>query len=54
MSTIQQTLKVIKGRADEVLIEEELIKKLEKNRPLVIKFGCDPTAQIFIGAYCSY
>ncbi|MFV9972549.1 MAG: tyrosine--tRNA ligase [Francisella endosymbiont of Hyalomma asiaticum] len=44
MSTIQQTLEIIKRGADEVIIEEELIKKLEKNRPLVIKFGCDPTA----------
>ncbi|AJI52795.1 tyrosine--tRNA ligase [Francisella philomiragia] len=44
MSTIQQTLEIIKRGADEVLIEEELVKKLEKNRPLVIKFGCDPTA----------
>ena len=44
MSTIQQTLEIIKRGADEVLIEEELIKKLEKDKPLVIKFGCDPTA----------
>ncbi|ALB01756.1 tyrosine--tRNA ligase [Francisella persica ATCC VR-331] len=44
MLTIQQTLEIIKRGANEVLIEEELIKKLKKNRPLVIKFGCDPTA----------
>ena len=44
MSTIQQTLEIIKIGANEVLIEEELIKKLEKDKPLVIKFGCDPTA----------
>jgi tyrosyl-tRNA synthetase len=30
--------------ADEVLIEAELIKKLEENRPLTIKAGFDPTA----------
>ena len=44
MSTIQQTLEIIKRGVDEFLIEEELIKKLEKDKPLVIKFGCDPTA----------
>lgn len=44
MSSIQQTLEIIKRGTDEVLVEEELIKKLEKNKPLVIKFGCDPTA----------
>ncbi|ASG67951.1 tyrosine--tRNA ligase [Francisella halioticida] len=44
MSTIAQTLEIIKRGADEVLIKEELVKKLEKNKSLIIKFGCDPTA----------
>ena len=44
MPSINETLEIIKRGADEVLIEHELIKKLEKNRPLTIKFGCDPTA----------
>ena len=44
MPSIKETLEIIKRGADEVLIENELIKKLEKNRPLIIKFGCDPTA----------
>ena len=44
MPSINETLEIIKRGADEVLIENELIKKLEKNRPLIIKFGCDPTA----------
>jgi tyrosyl-tRNA synthetase len=44
MSTIAQTLEIIRRGTDEVLIEEELVKKLEKNKPLIIKFGCDPTA----------
>lgn len=44
MPSIKETLEIIKRGADEVLIEAELIKKLEKNKPLVIKFGCDPTA----------
>ncbi|QLE78366.1 tyrosine--tRNA ligase [Francisella sp. Scap27] len=44
MPSIKETLEIIKRGADEVLIEAELIKKLEKNKPLIIKFGCDPTA----------
>jgi len=44
MPSINETLEIIKRGADEVLIENELIKKLEKDRPLIIKFGCDPTA----------
>ncbi|AJC48920.1 tyrosine--tRNA ligase [Allofrancisella guangzhouensis] len=44
MSFIQQTLDIIKRGADEILLEEELIKKLQKDKPLIIKFGCDPTA----------
>ena len=44
MSFIQQTLEIIKRGTDEVLVEEELIKKLQKNRPLIVKLGCDPTA----------
>ncbi len=44
MPSIKETLEIIKRGADEVLIENELIKKLEKDRPLVVKFGCDPTA----------
>lgn len=30
--------------ADEVLLESELVKKLEENRPLIVKAGFDPTA----------
>ncbi len=44
MSSIQQTLEIIKRGTDEVLVEDELIKKIQKGKPLVIKFGCDPTA----------
>ncbi|GAB4223538.1 MAG: tyrosine--tRNA ligase [Francisella sp.] len=44
MSDIQKTLEIIKRGTEEVLIEEELIKKLQKNKPLIVKFGCDPTA----------
>ncbi len=34
----------IRRGADEILVESELIKKLEENRPLRIKAGFDPTA----------
>lgn len=44
MLSIKETLEIIRRGTDEVLIENELIKKLEKNKPLIIKFGCDPTA----------
>ncbi len=41
---LQETLAQLRYGADEVLIEAELIKKLEENRPLTIKAGFDPTA----------
>jgi tyrosyl-tRNA synthetase len=41
---LQATLAQLKYGADEILIEAELIKKLEEGRPLVIKAGFDPTA----------
>lgn len=41
---LQETLIQLRYGADEVLIEAELIKKLEENRPLIIKAGFDPTA----------
>lgn len=41
---LQETLAQLRYGADEVLIEAELIKKLEENRPLIIKAGFDPTA----------
>ncbi|MFC4892739.1 tyrosine--tRNA ligase [Pseudofrancisella aestuarii] len=44
MISINETLEIIKRGADEVLIEQELIEKLKKDRPLIVKFGCDPTA----------
>lgn len=37
-------LEIIKRGADELLLEEELVKKLEEGRPLRIKAGFDPTA----------
>ena len=41
-------LEIIKSHADELLVEADMIKKLEKSRatgkPLKVKLGCDPTA----------
>ncbi len=37
-------LEQLKRGVDEILVESELVKKLEENKPLVIKAGFDPTA----------
>ena len=42
--TIDETLAIIQRGADEILPLEELKKKLEKNKPLRVKLGMDPTA----------
>ena len=44
MMTIDQQLEVIQRGDDEILPLDELKKKLEKNKPLRIKLGMDPTA----------
>ena len=44
MTDISQALAEIKRGADEILPEEDLIKKLEEGKPLRIKAGFDPTA----------
>ena len=44
MTDISQALAEIKRGADEILPEEDLIKKLEEGKPLKIKAGFDPTA----------
>ncbi len=41
---IQQSLAIIKRGAAELLIEDELVKKLKKGTPLRVKAGFDPTA----------
>ncbi|MEN9946780.1 MAG: hypothetical protein RLZZ293_1166, partial [Pseudomonadota bacterium] len=41
---IQAQLSVIKKGVEELLLEHELIEKLNKNQPLRIKAGFDPTA----------
>ena len=42
--TQQDTLNLIKRGCDELLLEDELLKKLAQDRPLRIKAGFDPTA----------
>lgn len=44
MSSVDEALALIKRGAEEILVEEELVKKLESGRPLRIKAGFDPTA----------
>jgi tyrosyl-tRNA synthetase len=41
---INQAIALIKRGAEEILIEEELLEKLKKGKPLRIKAGFDPTA----------
>lgn len=41
---LQETLAQLCYGAEELLLESELVKKLEENRPLTIKAGFDPTA----------
>jgi len=44
MKLVQEQLSVIRRGADEVLVEAELVSKLERGLPLRIKAGFDPTA----------
>jgi len=44
MSSVEQALSVIRRGVDEILVEEDLIKKLESGKRLRIKAGFDPTA----------
>jgi tyrosyl-tRNA synthetase len=44
MSSAKETLAEIKRGAQEILVEAELLEKLESGRPLRIKAGFDPTA----------
>ena len=44
MPSVQESLELIRRGSDEILIESELIKKLERGKPLRIKAGFDPTA----------
>ena len=44
MNKQQEALEIIRRGTHEILVEEELIKKLAEQRPLRIKAGFDPTA----------
>ena len=44
MASTEEALTLIKRGAEEILLESELVKKLEEDRPLRIKAGFDPTA----------
>ena len=44
MTSTEEALALIKRGAEEILLESELVKKLEEGRPLRIKAGFDPTA----------
>ena len=44
MKTVNEQLALIKRGAEEILVEKELIEKLEKGKPLKVKAGFDPTA----------
>ncbi len=44
MSSIDEALELIKRGAEEILVEEELVKKLKTGKSLRIKAGFDPTA----------
>jgi len=44
MKTVQEQIAIIKRGAEEILVEKELIEKLETGKPLRVKAGFDPTA----------
>ncbi len=44
MKRTEQILEKVRRNAVEIIPEEELIKKLNRGKPLKIKFGADPTA----------
>ncbi len=44
MLSAEEQLKLIKKGTIEIISEEELLKKLKENRPLIVKAGFDPTA----------
>lgn len=44
MVSVEESLALIRRGAEEILVEDELIKKLKRGKPLRIKAGFDPTA----------
>ena len=43
--SIEEQMSMIRRGADEILVEAELVEKLESGRPLRVKAGFDPTAR---------
>ncbi len=44
MTAVENALEIIRRGTEEVLLEDELIEKVKKGRPLRVKAGFDPTA----------
>lgn len=44
MTSIDETLKIIRRGTEEILLEEDLLEKLKTGKPLRVKAGFDPTA----------
>jgi tyrosyl-tRNA synthetase len=44
MASVQEALELIRRGCDELIVEDELAKKLATGRPLRVKLGLDPTA----------
>ena len=44
MTAVAEALAIIKRGADEILVEKELVERLESGKPMRIKAGFDPTA----------
>jgi tyrosyl-tRNA synthetase len=44
MASVEESLEIIRRGAEEILVEDELVKKLKRGKPLRIKAGFDPTA----------
>src|SRR3989338_3769066 len=44
MAKIDEALAIIRRGTEEILLEDELVEKLKKGKPLRVKVGFDPTA----------
>jgi len=44
MVSMAEALQIIKRGAQEILVEDELVQKLQRGKPLRVKAGFDPTA----------
>ena len=44
MASVEEALELIRRGCDELIVEDELAKKLSQGRPLRVKLGLDPTA----------